>query len=271
MLLGSVPGTWGGAVTGATAPSDWALRALAARRRAGGLPVAHLELMPLTGGELLDERTTLLLKSSGIAPLTEQDLVAALDRLAWDHTVHTAVADIDWGLFRTALGDAPHRELFAAVLGGPAQVDGTEFVASLEGLAPERRRDRTLDWVCSQVAAVLGLTEDELRSDQGFFELGMDSVMSLTLRLRLVRALDVELSSTVAFEHPTADALTAHLLERLGFPVGTSEGAAAPEDAPDAPAAAGGHDALDELDDDELLRQLEAEISDAQNFGLEES
>ncbi|MFF9263737.1 type I polyketide synthase [Streptomyces longwoodensis] len=271
VLLGSVPGTWGGAVTGATAPSDWALRALAARRRAGGLPVAHLELMPLTGGELLDERTTLLLKSSGIAPLTEQDLVAALDRLAWDHTVHTAVADIDWGLFRTALGDAPHRELFAAVLGGAAQVDGTEFVASLEGLDPERRRDRTLDWVCSQVAAVLGLTEDELRSDQGFFELGMDSVMSLTLRLRLVRALDVELSSTVAFEHPTADALTAHLLERLGFPVRESEGAATPEDAPDAPAAAGAHDALDELDDDELLRQLEAEISDAQNFGLEES
>jgi hypothetical protein len=48
-------------------------------------------------------------------------------------------------------------------------------------------------------------------------------------------------------------------------------GPAPPLNAPDAPAAAGGHDALDELDDDELLRQLEAEISDAQNFGLEES
>ncbi|MFF8971240.1 beta-ketoacyl synthase N-terminal-like domain-containing protein [Streptomyces sp. NPDC014995] len=272
VLLGSVPGTWGGAVTGATAPSDWALRALAARRRAGGLPVAHLELMPLAGGELLDERTILLLKSSGIAPLTEQDLVAALDRLAWDDCVHTAVADIDWGLFRTALGDAPHRRLFAAVLGSARQVDGAGFVASLEDLDPGRRRDRTLDWVCSQVAAVLGLPEDELRAEQGFFDLGLDSVMSLTLRLRLVRALDVELSSTVAFEHPTALALTTHLLERLGFPVQAPE-ESAPQAGPDGPAAhaLGALHELDELDDDELLRQLEAEISDAQNFGFEES
>jgi acyl transferase domain-containing protein len=268
VLLGSVPGTWGGAVTGASAPSDWSLRALAARRRASGLPVAHLELMPLAGGELLDERTTLLLKSSGVAPLTEQDLVVALDRLAWDGTVHTAVADIDWELFRTALGDAPHRRLFTAALGEARRDGDCGFVAGLDGLDPGRRRDRALDWVCAQVAAVLGLAEDELRADQGFFELGMDSVMSLTLRLRLVRALDVELSSTVAFEHPTALALTAHLLERLGFPVeGPEETASHEETAEPAQAA----DDLDGLDDDELLRQLEAEISDAQTFGFEES
>lgn len=228
--------------------------------------------MPLAGGELLDERTILLLKSSGIAPLTEQDLVAALDRLAWDDCVHTAVADIDWGLFRTALGDAPHRQLFAAVLGSARQVDGAGFVASLEDLDPGRRRDRTLDWACSQVAAVLGLSEDELRAEQGFFDLGLDSVMSLTLRLRLVRALDVELSSTVAFEHPTALTLTTHLLGRLGFPVQAPE-ESAPQAGPDGPAAdaLGALHELDGLDDDELLRQLEAKTSDAKNFGSEES
>ncbi|MCI3271299.1 type I polyketide synthase [Streptomyces cylindrosporus] len=270
VLLGSVPGTWGGAVTGASAPSDWSLRALAARRRAAGLPVTHLELMPLAGSELLDERTTLLLKTSGIGPLEEQDLVAALDLLAWDDSVHWAVADVDWQQFRTALADAPHRRLFAEVLGGAQRADGTGFVAGLDALDPEQRRDRTLDWVCGQVAAVLGLPEDELRADQGFFDLGMDSVMSLTLRLRLARELDVELSSTVAFEHPTAVALTAHLLERLGYPADAPEGAGEPDGTAE-PVTAEALDDLDDLDDDELLRQLEAEISDSQNFGFEEN
>ncbi|MHC3468731.1 type I polyketide synthase [Streptomyces sp. 7R007] len=270
VLLGSVPGTWGGAVTGASAPSDWSLRALAARRRASGLPVTHLELMPIAGSELLDERTTLLLKTSGIAPLREEDLVAALDLLAGDDSVHWAVADVDWGQFRTALADAPHRRLFAEVLGGGQREDGTGFVAGLDTLDPDQRRDRTLDWVCGQVAAVLGLSEDELRADQGFFDLGMDSVMSLTLRLRLSRELDLELSSTVAFEHPTALALTAHLLERLGYPAEASEEAVTEEDPAEAPATEDLDD-LDDLDDDELLRQLEAEISDSQNFGFEEN
>ncbi|MFI1568584.1 beta-ketoacyl synthase N-terminal-like domain-containing protein [Streptomyces sp. NPDC020490] len=273
VLLGSVPGTWGGAVTGASAPSDWALRALAARRRASGLPVTHLELMPLAGSELLDERTTLLLKTSGIGPLREEDLIAALDLLAGEDSVHWAVADVDWEQFRTALADAPHRRLFAEVLGSGQREDGTGFVAGLDALDPDQRRDRTLDWVCGQVAAVLGLSEDELRADQGFFDLGMDSVMSLTLRLRLSRELDVELSSTVAFEHPTALALTAHLLERLGYPADAADGGGPHDPAAEPSAAEGAADAsdLDELDDDELLRQLEAEISDSQNFGFEEN
>ncbi|MEU9212897.1 beta-ketoacyl synthase N-terminal-like domain-containing protein [Streptomyces sp. NPDC048415] len=270
VLLGSVPGTWGGAVTGAAAPSDWALRALAARRRAGGLPVAHLELMPLEGGQLLDERTTLLLKSSGVAPLRERDLVAALDLLAWDHTVHACVADVDWEVFGSALADAPHRELFRTVLGAAKQSGGTEFVAGLSGLDPVQRRDRMLDWVCGQVAAVLGLPEDDLQADQGFFELGMDSVMSLTLRLRLSRELETELSSTVAFEHPTALALTTHLLEQLGHPgTGAESGTADPVEGGEAgPEPA---DDLDDLDDDELLRQLEAEMSDSRALGFEEN
>ncbi|MEU3737505.1 beta-ketoacyl synthase N-terminal-like domain-containing protein [Streptomyces sp. NPDC032198] len=271
VLLGSVPGTWGGAVTGAAAPADWALRALAARRRAGGLPVAHLELMPLDGSELLDERTILLLKSSGIAPLQEEDLVGALGLLARESAVHVSVADVDWELFRAALVDSPHQRLFAPVLGSAKRDGGTEFVAGLGELDPALRRDRMLDWVCAQVAAVLGLPEDDLQAEQGFFDLGLDSVMSLTLRLRLSRGLKTDLSSTVAFEHPTALALTAHLLDRLGYPADAPDaaGPSAPADGA-GPGEAGDPDGMDELDDDELLRQLEAEISGTA-LGFEEN
>lgn len=184
--------------------------------------------------------------------------------------MHACVADVDWELFGSALADAPHRELFRTVLGAAKQTGGTEFVAGLSGLDPMQRRDRMLDWVCAQVAAVLGLPEDDLRADQGFFELGMDSVMSLTLRLRLSRELETELSSTVAFEHPTTLALTTHLLEQLGHPAAGAEDTAADPAGPDASQAEAADD-LDGLDDDELLRQLEAEISGSQALGFEEN
>ncbi|MEV7414854.1 beta-ketoacyl synthase N-terminal-like domain-containing protein [Streptomyces sp. NPDC089919] len=282
VLLGTVAG--GGAASGAAAPADGLLRALAARRAGAGLPVAHMNLMPLETSALLDNRTTMLLEGSGITPLREADLTAALDLLVPVGAVQVTVADMDWQLFGAALADSPHRRLFAPVLGAVKESAGAGFTAQLGDLDPVERHDRMLDWVCAQVTAVLGMSEDDLRPDQGFFELGMDSVMSLALRLRLSRDLSVELAATVAFENPTAQALTRHLLERLGHPVAPAAGAA-PAAGPGAPAPApatgsdGAHDPhdpdasgdLDDLDDDELLRQLEAEIAGPQALGLEEN
>ncbi|MEZ0095324.1 beta-ketoacyl synthase N-terminal-like domain-containing protein [Streptacidiphilus sp. EB129] len=267
VLLGSTPGAWGGSGAGAAAPADWLLRALAARRKASGLPVTHLELMPVEGAELLDERTTRLLAGSGVNALRPTDVTAALARVHGTGAVHVAVADVDWEVFGSALAGSAHRRLFAEVLDGRAvHADGGRFAAQLGDLDPVRRRDLMLDWVCAQAATVLGLPEDGLQPRQGFFELGMDSVMALALRLRLARELDLTLSATVAFEYPTASALTDHLLALLGH------GPAAPDEAgaEAAPAAPGGDD-LDDLDDDELLRQLDAEISGSQDFGHEEN
>ncbi|MGB8946560.1 MAG: hypothetical protein WCD21_40940, partial [Streptomyces sp.] len=75
----------------------------------------------------------------------------------------------------------------------------------------------------------------------------------------------------VAFEHPTALALTAHLLDRLFYPADAPDaaGPSAPADGA-GPGEAGDPDGMDELDDDELLRQLEAEISGTA-LGFEEN
>ena len=48
--------------------------------------------------------------------------------------------------------------------------------------------------------------------DPSFFELGIDSLMSLDLRNQLQADLERTLASTVAFEHPTLQELVDHLV-----------------------------------------------------------
>jgi acyl carrier protein len=97
---------------------------------------------------------------------------------------------------------------------------------------------------------VLGL-EDPLALDrqQGFFQLGMDSVMSVRVRNQLEISLARELPSTLAFDHPSVDALAAHLARELGV--------TAPVAGPAATAS------LDDLSAAELEALLAAELEGA--------
>ena len=47
--------------------------------------------------------------------------------------------------------------------------------------------------------------------DQGLFELGMDSIMAVSLKSALEHQLPVELSATAAFDYPTVNQLADHL------------------------------------------------------------
>ena len=64
----------------------------------------------------------------------------------------------------------------------------------------------------AQVVQVLGLGETAvLDAQQGLRDLGMDSLMAVELRNRLQRSVGRALPSTVAFDCPTVEALTAYL------------------------------------------------------------
>jgi acyl carrier protein len=50
---------------------------------------------------------------------------------------------------------------------------------------------------------------------RGFFDLGMDSLMTVELRRRIERALGFRLQAGITFDHPNLDALAAYLSARL--------------------------------------------------------
>jgi acyl carrier protein len=104
-----------------------------------------------------------------------------------------------------------------------------------------------------EVAAVLGYgSDDGIPIDRGFFELGLDSLMSVELKRRLEAAVERPLPSTLTFNDPNVAALTAFLMDELFALV------AVPTPAAPSPAVAPASGAR--VSDDMSIDELEAEL-----------
>jgi acyl carrier protein len=80
---------------------------------------------------------------------------------------------------------------------------------------PARRQRLLLDLVRAQAAHVLGMDAGRLDGRKPLRDLGLDSLMSVELRNCLCEALHRSLPTTLLFDHPTVEDLTAYLATEL--------------------------------------------------------
>jgi acyl transferase domain-containing protein len=196
------------------------------------------------------------LREHGVRPLAVTEALAALDRLVDANAAHAMVLSADWPSLRATLhGRGVRRVLDGVAPAAPAPASWAAAPAASSPLAPATREDVEA-LVTREVAHVLGLAPgDPIGRRDGFFDLGMDSLLSMELRNRLERALAVALAPTVAFDFPTVEALTGHLAtdvlalvpSRVSAPAPGPERPAVPED-------------LSALSDDDLAALLAAEL-----------
>jgi acyl carrier protein len=139
-----------------------------------------------------------------------------------------AVADVDWARFTSAFTSARPSPLLTGVddvrriLAAEADMDAAA-TGTLEALRERlsamggAERQRTvLELVRGIAAAVLGHeTPAALDPAQAFQELGFDSLTAVDLRNRLATATGLRLPATLVFDHPSAQALAAHVLAEL--------------------------------------------------------
>jgi acyl carrier protein len=88
------------------------------------------------------------------------------------------------------------------------------LVTELAQLEQTERYARLTDVVASAVRTVLGITHTPDAS-LGFFEMGMDSLMAVSLREQLQTRLGLQLSATLGFDYPSIEKLSQYLLEQL--------------------------------------------------------
>ncbi|EWC62186.1 Siderophore biosynthesis non-ribosomal peptide synthetase module [Actinokineospora spheciospongiae] len=108
-------------------------------------------------------------------------------------------------------------------LTGNGKVDKAALPAPERGQREDRPRTATEDVLCAVFADVLGL--DRVGPEEGFFELGGDSIVSIQLVSR-ARAAGLLVTAKDVFRHHTPAALAA-----VAVPVGTEEGVSEPEGA----------------------------------------
>ncbi|WP_374213021.1 type I polyketide synthase [Crossiella sp. SN42] len=248
VLFSSAAATFGGAGQGNYAAANAFLDGLAAYRRELGKPAVSLawglwaQASGMTGH--LDEAELGRLARAGMAPLSSEQGLALLDAAS---TVESAVL-VPIGLDTTALrAQAEVPALLRGLVRKPgrrtaagAAPDATALTQRLHGRTGAQRREVLLDLVRGQVAAVLGHSSPEaVEESKGFLELGFDSLTAVELRNRLNAATGLRLAATLVFDHPTPEALAAHLDDSV----------------PQSTAPAGGSPLLAELD------RLEASLS----------
>ncbi|WP_311314970.1 SDR family NAD(P)-dependent oxidoreductase [Streptomyces naphthomycinicus] len=230
VLFSSAAGTLGAAGQANYAAGNAFLDALAARRRAEGLPALSLGWGLWDTGEGmaagLDATGLRRLARDGILPLPADRALALFDRaLTADRTpaadralllpVRVQVTEDAPALVRGLAPAAVRRTARTAADAAPASAEA--LPRRLAGLGAADALRLLTDTVCGHVADVLGHGSGSAVDPQrSLGDLGVDSLAALELRNRLGADTGLRLSTTLTFDYPTSEALARYLFEELG-------------------------------------------------------
>ncbi|WP_286247280.1 type I polyketide synthase [Streptomyces graminofaciens] len=224
VLFSSIAAAWGVADHGAYAAANAYLDAMALQYRAQGLPVSSVGWGPWDGDGMVSLNK--LLARRGIPVIAPDLAITALQQALDERDTYVAVADVDWDRFTQVFTSARPSPLLAdftetaaddrETASATAHGTDSELVRRLNALPEDERAQALQDLVLTEAAAVLGhTTTDALGAVRPYRDLGFDSLTSVEFRNRLRDATGLALPATLVFDHPTPQATTEYLLQRI--------------------------------------------------------
>ncbi len=219
VLFSSVAGRLSGVGQGSYTAANAAMEAVAAQRRSEGLPGTALAwgLWSEEAGMGGRISTSALQRTaqSGVAAMTTAEGLALFDAaLAVAEPVLLPVR-LDPTVLRGRAKAGTLPVLLSDLVRVPRRDPGRADDAGTPVLAGASR-ETMVELVRAQVAAVLGHPGPaSVAADRAFTELGLDSIIAVQLRNRLNAATGLKLPATLAFDHPTPEAVAAELAARL--------------------------------------------------------
>ncbi len=217
----SIASVWGSRGLAHYAAANQFLDSLAHYRRSLGLPGQSINWGPWSGGGMADSDEQTWAAQSGLDTVSPDQALAALEVILSSSLTQVTVSRNDWSRFKaiyTAKRDRPFldRIEITTQLSSSETQASNQVVAQLKALPQGEQVNGLQDFVEDQLRRILGFHPEQVLDPQvGFFDLGMDSLMTVELRNRLNQALEVKLPATLAFDFPTLDQLTHHLVQTL--------------------------------------------------------
>ncbi|MGW2119332.1 SDR family NAD(P)-dependent oxidoreductase, partial [Streptomyces zhihengii] len=210
VVFSSVAALIGSPGQGNYAAANASLDALAASRRAAGLPGTSLAwgLWGGVGGMAgeLSEAELARLERMGSQPLSAELGLDLFDQALTTDAALLAPVRLDTAALRAQARDGLVPAILRGLAPAPARRadTGGSLGRRLAGVAEADREQVALDLVLEQVAGVLGhASAAAVDPARAFNELGFDSLSAVELRNRLTQATGVRLPATLVFDHPS--------------------------------------------------------------------
>ncbi|MBX9645645.1 MAG: SDR family NAD(P)-dependent oxidoreductase [Xanthobacteraceae bacterium] len=284
VMYSSVASVFGSAGQANHAAANAFIDALAAHRRALGLPALSIGWGGWSGiGSAADRGLHDRLGVKGIGSITPERGLEMFDTLMRSAPAHVAACPIDWPVLLqqhrdtaffehmrgqsarssrakspSAAASTPSKSMAAT-----AAAARTEWLAALRAAQPARRDDMLLTFVGEQVASVIGLPDGmSVDLSQPLNELGLDSLMAVELRNRLGNGLALErsLPATLVFDRPTIEALAGYLGDVLVQAVAPPFLPVRPDAGPDRRPVADAVEAIDGLSEEQIEELFERKL-----------
>ncbi|MHB1132623.1 MAG: type I polyketide synthase [Chloroflexota bacterium] len=157
----------------------------------------------------------------GMAPAVG---LAALERVLRQNRTQSTVMALAWERYAGQLPAGCRTAFLSAVLQSDepsssatsSAAPGDGIIQRLKSAAPGERYPLLSTYVSGEAARVMRFDADQpLEPQQGFFQMGMDSLTAMELKNRLQTNLGCPLPPTVAFDYPNVATLARYLLDML--------------------------------------------------------
>jgi acyl transferase domain-containing protein/NADPH:quinone reductase-like Zn-dependent oxidoreductase/acyl carrier protein len=227
VLFSSAAGLFGNPGQANYAAANTAVDALAALRRAAGLPALSLawglwaDSTGMTGE--MDEADLARMARTGIGAISAASGLESFDQALSSEAALLAPVNLDLAALRDQARSGALPVLLRGLVRAPARRadKGRSLERRLAGVAEADREQVVLELVQVQVASVLGhASPAAIDPSRAFKDLGFDSLAAVELRNRLTQVSGVRLPATLVFDYPTPiDAARMILAEVGGGPV----------------------------------------------------
>lgn len=230
VLFSSASGLLGAAGQANYAAGNTFLDALAGYRQARGLPATSIAWG--SWGEVglaarLPEVQRQRLQQQGVIPLSTEEGLGLFDRALGHPEALVCAAHLELAAKPSAADLGFRSPLLHALISDPGPSDPRSPGRQSEGgqldplwaLGPQEQERVALEWVRTEVAAVLRLQNpQQIQPERPLRELGIDSLLAIEIKNRLSAVFKQLLPATLVFDYPTPQALVQRLLAGLTGP-----------------------------------------------------
>jgi acyl transferase domain-containing protein/surfactin synthase thioesterase subunit/acyl carrier protein len=215
VLFSSILSLIGSAGQANYAAANAFLDALVRRRRSEGLPALALNSGPWAESGLATasgEKGRAIWRARGTEYISAGAGWQAFDVLVGSDISHAAITITQWPVFFQQFATVPRlygelqKESGSATRPTEASADAATFKLQLKNAAKSERRGHLITFVRQQAMKTLGLTET-IGVTQPLRELGLDSLMSITLVNRLEATLGIRVPTAKLIQGPSIEDL----------------------------------------------------------------